>query len=181
MAPAARLSLPYKKLPSISIAPARFRVQGWDPLLIIAQARSSKPHLLTHSCRLILVVLFQIVALQTLHYLTLAVLLPPLLRTFASPSLLAYEGGPTSVSLIMHWREFTGKATESLRAARRSEAMEGLVSLAVAKAGLGAGRVQVGGEMDPSEMMDGLVRVVGDDPMRGWAVALAWMTASMIE
>lgn len=38
-----------------------FRIQGWDPILIIAQ----------------------IIALQALHYLTLCVLTPPLLALFA--------------------------------------------------------------------------------------------------
>ena len=50
---------------------------GWDPVLIISQ----------------------IISLQTLHYVTLALLIPPLLSLFAEPSSLEYEGGATNVGM----------------------------------------------------------------------------------
>jgi hypothetical protein len=40
---------------------------------------------------------FQIVALQSLHYLTLTLLVPPLLSLFAEPGSLEYEGGAFNV------------------------------------------------------------------------------------
>ena len=40
---------------------------------------------------------FQIVSMQTLHYLTLSVLIPPLLSFFAEPGALFFEGGATNV------------------------------------------------------------------------------------
>jgi protein SYS1 len=39
----------------------------------------------------------EIVSMQTLHYLTLCILIPPLLDLFAEPSSLLYEGGAASV------------------------------------------------------------------------------------
>jgi len=35
--------------------------------------------------------------MQTLHYLTLCVLIPPLLAVFAEPAALLYEGGAANV------------------------------------------------------------------------------------
>jgi hypothetical protein len=43
---------------------------------------------------------FQIVALQSLHYLTLALLVPPLLSLFAEPGSLQYEGGAFNVGTL---------------------------------------------------------------------------------
>ncbi|SCZ95095.1 BZ3500_MvSof-1268-A1-R1_Chr11-3g03599 [Microbotryum saponariae] len=168
MAPAARLTLPAgTRLPTFHIAPPHFRVQGWDPLLIIAQ----------------------IVTLQTLHYLTLALLLPPLLSRFASSTLLGYEGGPSSVSVVMDWREFIGRPTTSLPTRRSLPA--GLVGLDVFQAvstsgawGLktliakGDGKaVHVG----VKEIEEGLVRVLEYDQFRGWVVAIAWCITAMID
>ncbi|KAK8861643.1 hypothetical protein IAR55_002466 [Kwoniella newhampshirensis] len=65
------------------------RVQGWDPVLIICQ----------------------IISLQTIHYLTLSTLIPPFLSTLTSPSLLSYSGGPSSVSHILDWRELAARPT----------------------------------------------------------------------
>ena len=47
----------------------------WDPVLLISQ----------------------IVSIQTLHYLTLSLLIPPLLTLLAEPNELDYEGGAASV------------------------------------------------------------------------------------
>ncbi|MBW0465576.1 hypothetical protein O181_005291 [Austropuccinia psidii MF-1] len=66
-----------------------FRIQGWDPILIIVQ----------------------ILAIQALHYLTLSVITPPLLALFAQPLPLDYEGGPANVAMIMDWREMAGYGT----------------------------------------------------------------------
>jgi hypothetical protein len=51
------------------------------------------------SCQIILIEFFyvEIVSMQTLHYLTLCILIPPLLDLFAEPSSLLYEGGAASV------------------------------------------------------------------------------------
>ena len=50
---------------------------GWDPVLLIAQ----------------------IIAMQTLHYVTLSLLVPPLLVMFADPGSLEYEGGAANVGM----------------------------------------------------------------------------------
>ncbi|SCV73584.1 BQ2448_7510 [Microbotryum intermedium] len=168
MAPAARLTLPAgTRLPTFHIAPPHFRVQGWDPLLIIAQ----------------------IVTLQTLHYLTLAVLLPPLLSTFASSTLLEYEGGPSSVSVVMDWREFIGRPTTSL--ATRRSLPAGLVGLDVFQAvstsgarGLKALIAEGDGQavhVGVKEITEGLVRVLEYDQFRGWVVALAWCITALVD
>ncbi|KAF8327805.1 integral membrane protein S linking to the trans Golgi network-domain-containing protein [Cantharellus anzutake] len=62
----------------------------WDPVLLIAQ----------------------IISLQSLHYLTLCVILPPLLYLFTtSLSLRYYNGGATTVGMIMDWREMASRPT----------------------------------------------------------------------
>ncbi|KAK0202347.1 integral membrane protein S linking to the trans Golgi network-domain-containing protein [Desarmillaria ectypa] len=58
---------------------------NWDPLLLISQ----------------------IVSMQTLHYLTLSLIVPPLLSLFADPKALEYHGGGASVGMIMDWREMS--------------------------------------------------------------------------
>ncbi|KAK0501820.1 integral membrane protein S linking to the trans Golgi network-domain-containing protein [Armillaria luteobubalina] len=59
---------------------------NWDPLLLISQ----------------------IVSMQTLHYLTLSLLVPPLLDIFADPAALEYHGGASNVGMIMDWRQMAG-------------------------------------------------------------------------
>ncbi|KAI8443195.1 hypothetical protein BY996DRAFT_6428060 [Phakopsora pachyrhizi] len=66
-----------------------FRIQGWDPILIIAQ----------------------ILAIQSLHYLILSLLTPPMLQLLSSPFPLDFEGGPSSLAMIMDWREMIGIGT----------------------------------------------------------------------
>ncbi|GAA5867995.1 hypothetical protein JCM3774_001560 [Rhodotorula dairenensis] len=125
MPPAARLTFPsVLRTPSISITtsapPQRFRVQGWDPVLIVSQ----------------------IVALQALHYLFLSLVLPPLLSVFCTAPSLDYEGGSTSIALAMDWRAFTGRTVSGLPASRYLE--PGLASLHAANATLPDGLDQQG-------------------------------------
>ncbi|GAA6028838.1 hypothetical protein JCM8097_007419 [Rhodosporidiobolus ruineniae] len=156
MPPAARLSLPARRTPSISIQSVPrtgFRVQGWDPVLIISQ----------------------IVSLQALHYLTLAVLLPILLSLLANSDLLTYEGGASSIAMAMNWKAFTGATVSGVPAGRHVE--PGLVGLAAAAGGYGAEGLKV----DAAELARGVVRAVEGDAMRGWAVAVGWVAASMVD
>jgi hypothetical protein len=44
----------------------------------------------------------QIVSVQTLHYVTLSILIPPLLSIFAEPNSLNYEGGAANVGMKGH-------------------------------------------------------------------------------
>jgi hypothetical protein len=68
---------------------------NWDPILLISQEStyvdSERP---TNEFSLL-----QIVSMQTLHYLTLSVLIPPLLNLFAEPNSLNYEGGAANVGM----------------------------------------------------------------------------------
>ncbi|GAA5908098.1 hypothetical protein JCM8208_003687 [Rhodotorula glutinis] len=159
MPPAARLSFPAvhvgTRTPSMSIttnaAPQRFRVQGWDPVLILSQ----------------------IISLQALHYLVLSLVLPALLSILSNRDLLEYEGGATSISMAMNWRSFTGATASGFGASR--QLAPGLTSLANAEAGAAVGK------LDAAELARGVVRVVGRDAFRGWAVALGWLAASMTD
>ena len=64
---------------TLSLAsPVRFRVQGWDPILIISQ----------------------IISLQALYYLTMALLFPLALSLSTSPQLLQELGGNKSVDFL---------------------------------------------------------------------------------
>lgn len=178
MPPAARLSFMPTRLPSVG--PSKFRVQGWDPILILSQVRASllrpRQHLANEPTPPSPWGPPQIVSLQALHYLSLSLLLPPLLSLFASPTLLSYEGGAASISMIMDWREFSGLSTVSLAAARGAPG--GLIGLtAAAKAGGQAAIVDI----TVADLTRGLVRVVEGDPMRGWVVALGWILASLLE
>ena len=66
---------------------------GWDPVLLISQVCVLALSSLSSSYSV------QIISIQTLHYLTLAILIPPLLAVFAEPSSLDYEGGATNVGM----------------------------------------------------------------------------------
>lgn len=46
----------------------------------------------------------QIISMQTLHYLTLSILVPPLLTIFAEPDALVFEGGATNVGALYNRR-----------------------------------------------------------------------------
>lgn len=46
-----------------------------------------------------LLLVLQIIAMQTLHYVTLSVLIPPLLIMFAESGSLEYEGGAANVGM----------------------------------------------------------------------------------
>ncbi|GAA5839361.1 hypothetical protein JCM9279_005917 [Rhodotorula babjevae] len=159
MPPAARLSFPAvhvgTRTPSMSVttnaAPQRFRVQGWDPVLILSQ----------------------IISLQALHYLVLSLVLPALLSILSNRDLLQYEGGATSISMAMNWRSFTGATASGVGASR--QLVPGLTSLASAEAGAAVAK------LDAAELARGVVRVVGRDAFRGWAVALGWLAASMAD
>ncbi|KAH7920908.1 hypothetical protein BV22DRAFT_1020360 [Leucogyrophana mollusca] len=117
------------------------RPQNWDPVLLISQ----------------------IVSMQTLHYLTLSVLIPPLLSMFAEPSSLVHEGGAVNVGMVMDWREMAGRPTV------RGVQGEGLWS---SYAGAWSGGKQVGAGWEEGRW-DGRT-----DPVRGWVIAFCWMIAS---
>lgn len=180
MPPAARLTFPsVLRTPSISITtsapPQRFRVQGWDPVLIISQVRplfscrERNRNFLTHTRS---APRLQIVALQALHYLFLSLVLPPILSVFCTTPSLDYEGGSTSIALAMDWRAFTGRTVSGLPARTYLDA--GLTSLHAANATLPDG-------LDQQGLSRGVVRLVQKDAMRGWAVAFGWIVASMAE
>jgi hypothetical protein len=80
------LSLPFDFLQSTI---TMRRIQGWDPLLIISQ----------------------IISLQTIHYLLLALLAPPILEHTTNPDALAYAGGPRVTGYILDWREIASRST----------------------------------------------------------------------
>lgn len=123
----------------------------------------------------------QIVALQCLHYLSMSIILPFLLHLFSEQTLLSYEGGATSVSLLMDWREFTGSPTVSLAPAFKKGLKVGLVGLSSVVTGRGPGGTGTGGELVLGDIKRGLIRVVERDSARGWTVAAGWIGASMIE
>ena len=47
--------------------------------------------------------------MQSLHYLTLSILIQPLLSLFAEPNSLLYEGGAASIGMVMDWRKMAGR------------------------------------------------------------------------
>ncbi|WVQ78799.1 hypothetical protein IAT38_000890 [Cryptococcus sp. DSM 104549] len=152
------------------------RVQGWDPVLIICQ----------------------IISLQTIHYLTLSTLLPPFLGTLTSPSLLTYSGGASTVSHVMDWREMAARPTVSkasfpgvegwrkLRGAWAGGKEVGAVTRVGAGAegevvddgtGLGMGNGYGKGKAtEEEEAWD-----YGVDKKRGWVIGGTWLVAFAID
>lgn len=147
----------------------RFRIQGWDPILIVAQ----------------------IVALQTLHYLTLAILVPPLLSIFADPLALDFEGGAANIAMIMDWREMAGRGTLQHEVPRGGGSPPpGLVA---------GGLTGLGSSLDQRirkarAVLDGVVQTVGwrdavreslvmdlaADARKGWVLGVCWWIASIL-
>ncbi|KAF9233856.1 integral membrane protein S linking to the trans Golgi network-domain-containing protein [Melanogaster broomeanus] len=116
------------------------RQTSWDPVLLVSQ----------------------IISIQTLHYLTLSVLIPPLLAVFAEPSSLMYEGGASNVGMIMDWREMASRPTvRGMTGEERWSSYYGAWS---------GGKQVGGGWMDGG--WDGRA-----DPIRGWVIAACWMIA----
>lgn len=51
-------------------------------------------------------------SLQSLHYLTLSLVLPPLLYTFTDSRAIAYtHGGSATVGMVMDWRDMAGRSS----------------------------------------------------------------------
>lgn len=69
---------------------------GWDPVLIVSQVSL----LARLGCNVLMTV--QIISLQTLHYLTLAILVSPMLSIFAERNSLEYEGGAANVGTLIY-------------------------------------------------------------------------------
>ncbi|RPD57294.1 hypothetical protein L226DRAFT_110975 [Lentinus tigrinus ALCF2SS1-7] len=114
---------------------------GWDPVLIISQ----------------------IIAMQTLHYVTLSVLIPPLLVMFAEPGSLEYEGGAANVGMIMDWREMAGRPTTRALPGEGPWSSWNSVWSGGKQVGLGSAQ-------------QGDFRSV--DLVRCWIIAICWMAAS---
>ncbi|KAI0315044.1 integral membrane protein S linking to the trans Golgi network-domain-containing protein [Amylostereum chailletii] len=101
--------------------------------------------------------------MQSLHYLTLATLAPPLLAVFAESSSLDYEGGATSVGMLMDWREMAGRPTF-----RRLHGEERWYSFTGAWSG-------------GKKVAEGAWQLASDghsDPIRGWVIAACWALTS---
>ncbi|KAG2144292.1 integral membrane protein S linking to the trans Golgi network-domain-containing protein [Suillus clintonianus] len=125
-------------------ASSRASNASWDPILLISQ----------------------IVSLQTLHYLTLSVLIPPLLSIFAETGALVFEGGATNVGMIIDWREMAGRPTvRGMQGEDRWNTYYGAWS----------GGKQLGSGWEEGRW-DGWT-----DPMRGWVIAFSWMIASFAD
>ncbi|KAI0047149.1 hypothetical protein FA95DRAFT_1606329 [Auriscalpium vulgare] len=140
------------------MAPSKSSYSTWDPVLIISQARRCVQPLV-----LDLTFVLQIVALQSLHYLTLALSVPPLLAILAEPVSLEYEGGAANVGMLMDWREMAGRPTfRRLHGEERWSSFTGAWS-GGKKVAEGAWYMGWDGRADPT---------------RGWVLAVCWVLAS---
>lgn len=110
---------------------------SWDPLLLISE----------------------IVSMQSLHYLTLSVIVPPFLSFLAEPTSLDYEGGASSIGMIMDWREMAGRPT-----IRMSDFWTNYrwAWSGGKKVGYGYDQIHWNGQIDP---------------VRGWVIAFCWIAA----
>jgi len=147
----------------------------------------------------------QIISLQSLHYLTLSVILPPLLYVFTNPlSLWYYNGGATTVGMVMDWREMASQPTVGRGVSSGSwnffeSPWSGAVVVPQSDAGLGGWKTSQSGSIssvpipslsDPSLLLrpsrvDGTladpstsILIPGShDPVRGWIIAASWILA----
>jgi len=94
-------------------------------------------------------------------------LVPPLLRLFAEPVSLAYEGGVSSIGMIMDWREMAGRPT--VRGIYDAERW-GSYSYSWAWSG---------GKIVGFSWREDLLG--GVDPRRGWIIAFGWIAACCVE
>ncbi|KZT56827.1 hypothetical protein CALCODRAFT_302704 [Calocera cornea HHB12733] len=155
----------------------KVRLQGTDAVLLAAQ----------------------IVLLQTLHYLTLALLLPLLLSFLTDARYLEYLGGSATVGMILDWRELAGRPTSTtpgwpssppphpaspssglaafLPVPGVGSALDGLEGLGAAVGGPGsaAGGPGVGA---PGEL-EGWVRL--PDARRSWVLGAGWVLGSCFD
>lgn len=53
----------------------------------------------------------KIVCLQTVHYLLMSMLVPPVVSTLTSQASLEYSGGPYGIAYIVDWREMASRST----------------------------------------------------------------------
>lgn len=135
---------------------------NWDPILLISQVSVS---FITRYSALSQV--RQIVSMQCLHYLTLAVLTPPLLAVFAEPVSLSWVGGAANIGMLMDWREMAGRPTAMARGSsvQGDDRWRSYTQWAWS----GGERVAHGWSMD---RWDGSI-----DPIRGWVIAACWIAA----
>jgi len=124
------------------------------------------------------------VSMQSLHYLTLAILVPPLLSMFAESTSLNYEGGAANVGedvfffylsysmltkhigMVMDWREMAGVPT--VRWAYGTERWSSYTWAWSSGKKVGHGWTE--------DQWDGKI-----DPTRGWVIAFCWMLACSAE
>lgn len=122
----------------------------------------------------------QIICLQTLHYLTLTIIVPPLLGMFTTPALLTYSGGPRTVAHIMDWREMAARpavntSPSTWRKLRGAWAGGRKVGESQ-KEGSAAGSDSAVGGQEPEAVWD-----YGVDDRRGWLLGAAWIMAAGVE
>ncbi|KAF9482999.1 hypothetical protein BDN70DRAFT_874229 [Pholiota conissans] len=122
------------------MAPNKTTLSNWDPILLISQ----------------------IFSMQTLHYLTLSVIIPPLLAAFAEPSSLRYEGGAANVGMIMDWRQMAGRPT--------------VIGMPIGEKWWAWSEGKKVGYGWKDDQWDGSL-----DPRRGWIIAFCWIVASCVD
>ncbi|KAF8184487.1 integral membrane protein S linking to the trans Golgi network-domain-containing protein [Pholiota molesta] len=118
------------------MAPNKTTLSNWDPILLLSQ----------------------IFSMQTLHYLTLSVIIPPLLAAFAEPSSLKYEGGAANVGMIMDWRQMAGRPT--------------VIGMPIGEKWWAWSEGKKIGYGWKDDQWDGSL-----DPRRAWIIAFCWIVA----
>ncbi|OAV99856.1 hypothetical protein PTTG_04085 [Puccinia triticina 1-1 BBBD Race 1] len=169
-----------------------FRIQGWDPVLIISQ----------------------ILAIQALHYVILSIITPPMLRWFAKPEQLELEGGPRNVAMIIDWRAMAGTTTLHTNQYNPNHRLDGWAGFGRLPESLGRKPFRVGNRLphisisnptNHSNLSDsnlGLLDKISlglgpdwiqnnlnysgrtaelfSDSNRAWVISIAWLISSLI-
>jgi hypothetical protein len=101
----------------------------------------------------------KIVAIQSLHYLTLAICIPPAVSLFSSRRALSFYGGPANVNFVISWHELAGQS-----AINPELSIDGIYS--------GGARLATSPTLNALDV---------SDPGRRWVIAAMWLVASLAE
>lgn len=158
----------------------------FDALLLVSQASKPQPRNAPYSQRP-----KQIISLQSLHYVTLSVILPPLLVLCTDPIPLTYHhGGPATVGMVMDWREMAGRPTSGPGVGDGSwnpfaSSWDGVVRVPDSqhKGGIGGWKTGAMGDASSSPEALSAWHASADalDPKRAWTIALSWFLACAAE
>lgn len=115
-----------------------------------------------------------------MHYLTLSLVLPPLLYTFTDSRAVSYtHGGAATVGMVMDWRDIAGRSTLERSPSLAERTSEHLRNWMPSKDSLSAawpflGHSDIDAHVDPQHGYNSGERLHGDSLLGGWRASVEW-------